>query len=123
MLPEDALLEIFDWDLNRDIFRESEGRIPRRLEGWIPRKFEGWQKLVHVCRKWRSVVLGSPRRLNLRLFCIDTKPVRKMLDMWPPLPIIISGYSAITGDNVVAALERNDRVCKIAIGYIPSPLW
>jgi hypothetical protein len=66
MLPENALLEIFDWDLNHDIFRELEGRIPRRLEGWIPRKFEGWQKLVHVCRKWRSVVLGSPRRLNLR---------------------------------------------------------
>jgi hypothetical protein len=28
---------------------------------------QAWHTLVHVCRKWRTVVLGSPRRLDLRL--------------------------------------------------------
>ncbi len=33
----------------------------------------------HVCQKWRSVVFGSPRRLNLRLLCTKRTPVREML--------------------------------------------
>ena len=33
------------------------------------RRFEGrWHTLVHVCKRWRSVVFSSPRRLDLRLF-------------------------------------------------------
>ena len=45
MLPDVALLEIFD-------FYEDEIRI------------EAWHTLVQVCRKWRNLVFGSPRRLN-----------------------------------------------------------
>jgi hypothetical protein len=47
ILPDDALLEIFDFYLG-----ETE---------WTNR----WHILVHVCRRWRLVVFGSPRRLNL----------------------------------------------------------
>jgi hypothetical protein len=28
-------------------------------------EIEVWQTLVHVCQRWRNLVLGSPRRLNL----------------------------------------------------------
>jgi hypothetical protein len=109
VLPEDALLEIFDWHLNDNDFYN----------------IERWQTLVHVCRKWRNVVFGSPRRLNLQLFCTGKNPVRKILDIWPPLPIIISGYyHKITGeDNIVAALEHNDRVCRIHLQDLSSSLW
>jgi len=109
MLPEDVLLEISDWHLGDSDFYN----------------IEGWQTLVHVCRKWRNVVFGSPRRLNLQLFCTGKKPVRKILDIWPPLPIIISGYyRKITGeDNIVAALEHNDRVCRIHLQEVSSSLW
>jgi hypothetical protein len=54
---------------------------------------------------------------------IATKPARKVVDIFPPLPIIISVYCALTGDNVVAALERKGRICKITIGHVPSSLW
>ncbi|KAI9445777.1 hypothetical protein F5148DRAFT_758450 [Russula earlei] len=49
-LPDDVLVDIFyfyvnDWDIGTS----------------------GWHALVHVCQRWRHIVLGSPRRLNLRL--------------------------------------------------------
>ena len=108
MLPGDALLEIFDWYLDDNDFYNMER----------------WQTLVHVCRKWRNVVFGSPRRLNLQLFCTGKKPVRDILDFWPPLPIVVSGYyRKISGkDNIVAALEHNDRVCRIHLEEVSSSL-
>lgn len=80
---------------------------------------EAWKKLVYVCRDWRNLVLGSPRRLNLRLEC-DARPVKEKLDMWPLLPIVIrvNGYlTKMTGlDNVFAALEHSDRICELNLG-------
>ena len=76
-----------------------------------------WQTLVHVCRRWRSIVLGSPRRLNLKLHCTPKMPVRDSLDVWPALPLLIQGdiYEESDVDNIIAALERSDRVCKISL--------
>jgi hypothetical protein len=96
MLPDDVLLEIFD-------FFTKYG-------------MEEWQILVHVCRRWRSVVFGSPRRLNLRLLCSGRTPARDTLDVWPALPLSIYCYErAGSVDNIVAVLERSDRVCDIEL--------
>ncbi|KAI9512641.1 hypothetical protein F5148DRAFT_792449 [Russula earlei] len=86
-----------------------------------------WLKLVHVCRQWRQVVFASPRRLNLRLRCTPFTPARKMLDMWPNLPLVIShdGTADLPpelADNVIAALERTNRVSEIWIFRVPSSL-
>ena len=76
-----------------------------------------WQTLVHVCRRWRSIVFGSPRRLNLKLHFTPKMPVRDSLDVWPALPLLIQGdiYEESDVDNIIAALERSDRVCKISL--------
>ena len=78
---------------------------------------ESWQSLVHVCRRWRSLVFESPRRLNLRLACTARTPARDMLDIWPPFPLVIDDITSLTEgvDNVVAALERRDRVLQIRL--------
>ena len=68
MFPDVALLKIFDCYV--DQARGDDGDSP---------EIEAWHTLVHVCRKWRSVVFGSPRRLNLRLLCTKRTPVREML--------------------------------------------
>jgi hypothetical protein len=103
-LPDDVLLDIFDF-----LVVESNGF---EAENW-------WRTLVHVCRKWRNVIFWSPHRLNLRLVCSDRTPVREMLDVWPPLPIVIHQYarpkSGGARDNIIAALERNDRVRQITL--------
>jgi hypothetical protein len=79
-----------------------------------PYNREEWRTLVHVCRRWRTLVFGSPHHLNLRLFCSIRTPTAK-LDIWPALPIVVEKYGLPTSsmDNIIAALEHNDRVLKI----------
>ena len=81
-----------------------------------------WQSLVHVCRRWRSIVFRSPRHLNLQLVCGDTTPARDTLDVWPAFPLVILWYGRRTGsvDNIIVGLERRDRVCKIYLANIRS---
>jgi hypothetical protein len=62
MLPDDVLLEIFDFYVDEDL-REYD---------FSKHVVEEWQTLVHVCRRWRRVVFRSPCRLNLRLVCVGS---------------------------------------------------
>jgi hypothetical protein len=111
MLPDVALLEIFD------VYIYEEADEDKEDEG-----IEVWHALVHVCRKWRNVIFGSPRRLNLRLYCSASTPVREMLDVWPPLPIVIRviGPETWNEGSIIAALEHNDRICELIFFNIPS---
>jgi len=95
ILPDDALLEIFNAYTDEDSC--------------------GWPTLVHVCRRWRSVVLASTRRLNLHLRCTYKTPMRKALLFWPALPIVIEDWSLqaprVKGaSNIIVALKHRDRL-------------
>jgi F-box-like len=107
MLPDVVLLEIFDFYMDEEPDDEE---------------LEAWHTLVHVCRSWRSLVFGSPRRLNLQLYCTHRTPVRQTLDVWPLLPIVIKVYSVDRWDNgnILAALEHNDRISELVMFDIPS---
>ena len=72
MLPDVPLIEIFDF--------------------YVDEAPEAWSTLVHVCRTWRNLVFGSPRRLNFRLYCSIRTQVREKLDVWPNLPIFVENY-------------------------------
>jgi hypothetical protein len=114
MLPDVALLTVFDFYLHEDC-------------GHLGDPLEAWYTLVHVCREWRNLVFGSRRRLNLRLLCTYTTPVKEMLDIWPPLPLVLRSYGdreAIWDvDNLMAALEHNDRVHELSLfGFSNWPL-
>ena len=107
MVPDVALLEIFHFYVD-----DAHARTD----------FEAWYTLVHVCRKWRHVVLGSPRRLKLRLRCIARTPVRETIDAWPLLPIDVwsYGHEKWGVDNIIAALEHNDRIRELHLLGVPS---
>src|SRR5258708_1080485 len=81
--------------------------------------------LVNVCQRCRIIVFGSPRRLDLQLVCTNVTPVRRTLNVWPPFPIVIDQYFESTQDidNILAALEPNDRIRKITLWHIPSVQW
>ena len=106
MLPNDVLLEIFDWYLGED-------QDDLEVDAWYP--------LVHVCRCWRNIIFSAPRRLNLRLFYTarSGEPASKMLGVWPAFPIIIQVNCMRplrwSVDNVIDALEHNDRIRKIQL--------
>ena len=103
MLPDVALLEIFDF------YMGGYG-------------IEKWHTLVHVCRKWRIVVFGSQRRLNLRLLCTARTPTKELLDVWPQLPIVLwaDGHEKWGVDNIIDALEHNDRIYQLRFTSIPN---
>ena len=105
--PANALLEIFGFYIY--------GERPH-----------GWQTLVHVCRRWRYVALGSPHRLRLYLYCrpsTDKIPLRKTLDVWHPLPLVlhITGHlrhgASLSG--ITTALGHRDRIVDITLDDIP----
>ena len=120
-LPDDVLLEIFEPYLDLDDKNKDNWLLAIGLY-----EEETWQTLVHVCFTWRRLVFTSPRRLSLRLWCKNTRPVRKMLNVWPNLPINISAY--ITNPrrpgttNIIYALKQRDRVYKINIWRSPNSL-
>ena len=98
VLPDDVLLLVFDCYLAH------------------PSRVESWHTLVHVCRRWRSLVFESPRRLNLRIACTNKMRVREKLNFWPAFPIVVSGYCDSPSGldhNIEAALKHNDRICQI----------
>ena len=114
MLPEDVLLEVFKFYVDEAADDTKSG-------------IEAWQTLVHVCRLWRNIVFGSPRRLNLRLVCTPETPVRKALDVWPAfkLPLCIRGYRydpAESADDTLAALGHSDRIHQLEIDIRHSQL-
>ena len=110
VLPDDLLLEIFDF------YKECD-------EFGIP-VVKDWDVLVHVCRRWRQVVFGSPLRLDLKILFTSGTPVRKNLGHWPALPIGIK-CSEITNDdedNILTALQHVDRVCKVSLDVTGSEM-
>ena len=112
----DLLLEIFDWYL-------LQAQEEAEAEGYT--HINAWHTLVHVCRRWRTIVFGSPRRLNLHLFFTEGTPIRETLDVWPKtLPIIMwqSGAKPWDLDDIIGVLDHNDRISEINLTswYIPS---
>lgn len=108
-LPDEVLLEIFNF------YRQTFGD---QLRVWNNRN--GWFKLAHVCQNWRSVVLASPSKLQLRLYFAANSPTSAVaLDHLSHLPIIVD-FSKVTWyasaqKRLISALRYPDRVCSIAI--------
>ena len=116
-VPDDVLLEIFDFCGDEKDITIIQSRSTIRST----KRFQAWRTLVHVCRRWRSIVFKSPRRLDLRLLCTHRTPARDTLDGWPPLPLVILCDQSIECvDNIVAALERSNRVCRITLSNVSS---
>ena len=113
MLPDDVLLEMFDFYQRRRFYRGSHE----------------WQRLVRVCRRWRHIIFASPLRLDLTLLCTYGTPVRKNLGCWPPLPIFVdyvtwngTGRAPNYEVDVTAALEHRDRLRSIKLALTSSVL-
>ena len=113
VLPDDALLEIFHY------YKDD----PSNFADFTWR----WNTLTQVCRRWRHVVFGSPRRLDLRLVCTSKTPTRRSLDIWPPFPIVLfvgPPFPIVDKngvENIIAALECCDRISKVDIQQIDGP--
>jgi hypothetical protein len=114
-LPDDVLLEMFDFYLALMNF-ESTGNRSK------PFSEDAWHTLVHVCKRWRSIVFASPHRLKLQLLCTNKRPVQNTLDIWPELPIVIRAKrrmaKAQDANNIIAVVKQHNRVRNIEIKFV-----
>ncbi|KAI0263481.1 hypothetical protein BC834DRAFT_887553 [Gloeopeniophorella convolvens] len=99
VLPDTVLLEVLD---------------AYRL--FVLRKHHYWLKLAHVCRRWRELVLSSPSRLHLSLYCTG-RHARDLIDHFPALPLIIEyfDYASGPGEDILYALQHGSRARKITL--------
>ena len=116
-LNGDLLLEIFDW---YRIYSATPRNASHPLDLFWDRE-RWWYKPIHVCRKWRHLILSSPNRLDLHLVCTYGTPVEDMLSHSPPLPLIIY-YPSLTykipaadEEGIIYALQQPDRVHRINV--------
>ena len=107
LLPDDVLLDIFDFHASTSVDMSSRY--------YDKKKTQAWQSLVHVCRRWRTLIFGSPRRLDLKLYLSPKMRTKGGLDIWPALPLIIYGNLGSSSSNTIAALEQSNRVREIAL--------
>ena len=101
VLPDEVLLQAFYFYVDMSL---SDAGI------------KAWRSLIHVCRRWRSLVLASPRHLNLRLVCTPETPPKDTLDIWPTIPLIVRSRGTFvlsSMDNVIVALGQSNRVCQV----------
>jgi hypothetical protein len=125
ILPDDVVLLIFDFC--RKYHDPNAGHPPRPV--WE------WHRLAHVCQRWRQIVIASPRRLDLQIYCTYGTPVREILRCWPTLPIAIDYCIHYADDgskfptpptedwnDVVAALKLTDRVRSIRMSVMDLTL-
>ena len=122
MLDDDSLLHIFY--LFRPFLLGEGGDDYRNLDGghepWAQGRW--WYRLVHVCQRWRKLILGSSSYLGLSLVCTNGTPVAYMLEHSPPLPLTIdyrseNGISAEDEEGVYLALEQRDRVRHLRLAF------
>ena len=111
-LPNELLLEIFNHFLDQAPDDDA------------------WHTLVHVCQHWRYLVFASPKHLVIRLLCTQDRLSKDLLDLWPPLPIIISDSARrkarlkLEGaKTIVATFKERDRICTIDLRAVPALLW
>jgi hypothetical protein len=108
MLPVDVLLNIFHYYLHASP--------------------QSWPMLIHVCRRWRQIILTYPLGLDLRLYCTYGTPVQKTLECWPPFPLVVNygGFpwldppALADDDNIIASLKQSDRVSSISLTVTSS---
>jgi hypothetical protein len=109
-LPDEILLEIFDY------YRQS---FEHEFDPQLWHRKSGWFNLVHVCQKWRRIVLASPSRLHLRLHFTERSPPVTLLTHLTFLPVIIDYYTedwdSSMKDHMLSGFKYPDRVCEIRL--------
>ena len=77
---------------------------------------------MHICQRWRRVILGSAPYLGLSLVCTYGTPVADMLAHSLPLPLDFDyfdegvGISAEEEEGAILALKQYNRVRRVRLG-------
>ena len=116
VLDDDSLLHVFY--LCRPFLEDENNVADWRHNGrW-------WYVHVHVCRRWRNIVLSSANYLGLSLLCTYGTPVADMLAHSPPLPLVVGYFrkdcelTTEDKEGIILALKQHDRVRRVRINSL-----
>ena len=127
-LDDDSLLNVFY--LYRPVLADDEvgdEDSTSTMDGTIQRggdwdRERWWYGLVHVCRRWRYLILASSSFLGVCLVCNRGAPIATMLAHAPRrVPLIVDHldeyYDTTTEEeeNLLLALQHRDRVRRIRL--------
>jgi len=120
ILDDDSLVNVFRL-YRPDLLDEDEIDDIRILEGGEWHRERWWYELVHVCRRWRYLILESASHLGLSLLCTHRTPVADMLAHSPPLSLVIDhvhknrNLTPEDEEGIKLALRHHDRVRRIRL--------
>ena len=120
VLDDDSFINVFRL-YRPDLLDEEETNDIHILRGGEWRRERWWYKLVHVCRRWRSLILESASHLGLSPLCTHRTPVADILAHSPPLPLVIDHVSESRNptpedhEGIKLALRHHDRVRRIRL--------
>ena len=115
ILDDDSLLNIF-YLYRPNFLGEDEDDLDRLVGGkelWNRGRW--WYQLVHVCQRWRNLILGSASYLRLSLVCTNGTLVENVLAHSPHLPLTVDymdrdGITAEDEEGFLLALKQRHRV-------------
>ena len=108
ILDDDSLINIFVY--RPDLLDEDESNDTRILQGGEWRRECWWYKLVHVCRRWRSLILESPSHLGLSpLYTSNAGGLHA--STFVPLPLVIDHANKTMNLTPEAGSRREYQVC------------
>ncbi|KAH9035794.1 hypothetical protein EDB85DRAFT_1889192 [Lactarius pseudohatsudake] len=130
ILNDDVLLSIFDSrrlaNEVDDDFDDMEDAFDQRNWNWDRQRW--WRKLTQVCRRWRSLILASPSRLNLHVVCTKDAPLAVIPAHFLHLPLVViygldDGEEIPPGDerNILLSLQRHHHVRRVFL-RAPAPV-
>jgi len=129
ILDDDSLLIIFSLYrpvilVGADIGVRAGNSGPPRWGEWTRERW--WHELSHVCQRWRKLILASASYLGLCLVCTYGTSVARMLECFPPLPIVLDyphvdrRRTAQDKDGILLALQHRARLYRIRLCVPPS---
>ncbi len=123
VLNNDSLLNIFD--LYHPLFLDELAYDLVYVQAGLWGRGRWWYELVHICQRWRNLILGSASYLRLSLVCTNGVPVANMLAHSPSLPLTVEYISnnditAEDEEGIMLALGHQDHVRELCIVF---PVW
>jgi len=129
ILDNDSLLNIFYLyrpailvDVDTGV-RAGDSSPPRWGE-WTHERW--WHKLSHVCQRWRRLIFASAPYLGLCLVCTYGTSVARMLECFPPFPIVLDypyetrSWTVEDEDGILLALQHRARLHRIRLCVPPD---
>ncbi|KAI0258419.1 hypothetical protein BC834DRAFT_911521 [Gloeopeniophorella convolvens] len=115
-LPDTALLEVFH--------AYQDNKLARRMDDWRRQ----WWNLhpAHVCRRWRELIIASPKSLWLQILYGVHLPMVDIIRRSPPFPLIVdslgseAALSSEQVDALIFTLGHLDRLCNVSLYMTPE---